>query len=641
MSDDEELDEEMLLDGDDEPEMDEEEEEMELLRSEGIVDALEENIRRDFALKYGTKTVHEKSAHLGIRNYKCPLCEKNLSSPSALYTHKKTHGDKVFNCEFCTKTFTLKNYLKLHVKQVHEQNERKHVCTYCQKSFAYAGSLQARARVSSESPINVETDSDGTFEDSPKKLAMLGNYEPSAFSVPVVSPAPLKLNLPFSALPRPLPLQIPPPNYGPLSASKPPFSADCSLPEAFAFQPCLQSATAQLADQLLPPTPTSSLPTPTLPPLDPALLSTLLSAGGPNALPQLQLLLQLQQQSQTEALVQQLLLGSLPSPLLQLPQLNPFTLPPLPTSTNSIIALAVIVLVVWTIVRRRQEVEKRQIFLRFPDEEAHFNFTILPTSLNCGGLKQLVMVQSAPSSFDSRIGIRHTWAAQDESVLIQNGRSLVLFLLGSTNDPKIQKDIEDEASLHNDIVQYSAIDSYRALVYKSLVMLKFHDVYCPAGILIKADDDVLMDIDNVQRRLDATGFLGTPFIAGLVAAEGSTPIIRQQNHKWYVSEDKLPGSYYPIYAKGLAYIISREATPILLASTVKWPLIPIEDAYVTGLLAKNTSIKYVYMDGYIYDSAVPKKFHCFDGHITLICAHAFKGETRLRDGWELMKQLKC
>ncbi|CAJ0572133.1 unnamed protein product, partial [Mesorhabditis spiculigera] len=538
MSDDEELDEEMLLDGDDEPEMDEEEEEMELLRSEGIVDALEENIRRDFALKYGTKTVHEKSAHLGIRNYKCPLCEKNLSSPSALYTHKKTHGDKVFNCEFCTKTFTLKNYLKLHVKQVHEQNERKHVCSYCQKSFAYAGSLQvhvrthtgerpysckfcpkahkcagcgkgyaqkiglrahweqcplfkARARVSSESPINVETDSDGTFEDSPKKLAMLGNYEPSAFSVPVVSPAPLKLNLPFSALPRPLPLQIPPHNYGPLSASKPPFSADCSLPDAFAFQPCMQSATAQLADQLLPPTPTSSLPTPTLPPLDPALLSTLLSAGGPNALPQLQLLLQ---------------------------------------------------------------AERRQIFLRFPDEEAHFNFTMLP---------------------------------------------------------------------------------------ESLVMLKFHDVYCPAGILIKADDDVLMDIDNVQRRLDATGFLGTPFIAGLVAAEGSTPIIRQQNHKWYVSEDKLPGSYYPIYAKGLAYIISREATPILLASTVKWPLIPIEDAYVTGLLAKNTTIKYVYMDGYIYDSAVPKKFHCFDGHITLICAHAFKGETRLRDGWELMKQLKC
>lgn len=96
--------------------------------------------------QYGTKTVHEKSAHLGIRNYKCPKCPKSLSSPSALYTHKKTHGDKVFRCEFCSKTFALKNYLKLHVKQVHEQNERKHVCGYCQKGFAYAGSLQVHVR---------------------------------------------------------------------------------------------------------------------------------------------------------------------------------------------------------------------------------------------------------------------------------------------------------------------------------------------------------------------------------------------------------------------------------------------------------------------------------------------------------------
>ncbi|KAK6030851.1 zinc finger, C2H2 type [Ostertagia ostertagi] len=93
-----------------------------------------------------TKTVHEKSAHLGIRNYKCPKCDKCLSSPSALYTHKKTHGEKTFQCEFCPKTFTLKNYLKLHVKQVHEQNERKHVCRFCGKSFAYAGSLQVHVR---------------------------------------------------------------------------------------------------------------------------------------------------------------------------------------------------------------------------------------------------------------------------------------------------------------------------------------------------------------------------------------------------------------------------------------------------------------------------------------------------------------
>ncbi|VDN06220.1 unnamed protein product [Thelazia callipaeda] len=96
--------------------------------------------------QYGTKTVHEKSAHLGIRNYRCPKCNKCLSSPSALYTHKKTHGEKTLQCDYCPKTFTLKNYLKLHVKQVHQQSDRKHICIYCNKSFAYAGSLQVHIR---------------------------------------------------------------------------------------------------------------------------------------------------------------------------------------------------------------------------------------------------------------------------------------------------------------------------------------------------------------------------------------------------------------------------------------------------------------------------------------------------------------
>ncbi|GMR45397.1 hypothetical protein PMAYCL1PPCAC_15592, partial [Pristionchus mayeri] len=104
--------------------------------------------------QYGTKTVHEKSAHLGIRNYKCPKCDKCLSSPSALYTHKKTHGEKVFRCQFCTKTFTLKNYLKLHV---HEQTERKHICKFCHKSFAYAGSLQKSQLTAHEATHSTST----------------------------------------------------------------------------------------------------------------------------------------------------------------------------------------------------------------------------------------------------------------------------------------------------------------------------------------------------------------------------------------------------------------------------------------------------------------------------------------------------
>uniref|UniRef100_A0A1I8BCD5 C2H2-type domain-containing protein n=1 Tax=Meloidogyne hapla TaxID=6305 RepID=A0A1I8BCD5_MELHA len=136
-----------------------------------ILEAHKRIVKSEIDLKlYGTKTVHEKSAHLGLRNYLCPYCDKNLSSPSALYTHKKTHGEKAFKCPGCPKTFTLKNYLKLHIRQVHEQTERKHSCKYCDKSFAYAGSLQVHLRThTGERPFRCKF--------CPKAFASQGNLQ--------------------------------------------------------------------------------------------------------------------------------------------------------------------------------------------------------------------------------------------------------------------------------------------------------------------------------------------------------------------------------------------------------------------------------------------------------------------------------
>lgn len=99
---------------------------------------------RAFA-QYGSKSVHEKS-HMTNDLYKCPVCDKSLSSPSALHTHKKTHGERMYQCPMCPKNFTLGNYLKLHIKQVHMPSERCHQCPECGKTFAYQGSLQIHLR---------------------------------------------------------------------------------------------------------------------------------------------------------------------------------------------------------------------------------------------------------------------------------------------------------------------------------------------------------------------------------------------------------------------------------------------------------------------------------------------------------------
>ena len=47
-----------------------------------------------------------------------------------------------FKCNHCNKTFTLKRYLKDHVKRIHEGGNATMKCDICSKTFSYFGNLQ-------------------------------------------------------------------------------------------------------------------------------------------------------------------------------------------------------------------------------------------------------------------------------------------------------------------------------------------------------------------------------------------------------------------------------------------------------------------------------------------------------------------
>ena len=77
----------------------------------------------------------------------------------------------------------------------------------------------------------------------------------------------------------------------------------------------------------------------------------------------------------------------------------------------------------------------------------------------------------------------------------------IAFLFGLTNDPHLQRVLEDESRKFGDVIQSrDFLESYRNLTAKSISMLGWTKQFCPqTGLLLKTDDDIFIRLDNLLR----------------------------------------------------------------------------------------------------------------------------------------------
>lgn len=72
----------------------------------------------------------------GIKPFPCILCPKSYFSTGDLADHMRTHIDaRPFKCSSCSLTFTSSRRLGQHVKNCHEDQERRYQCKICDKKF--------------------------------------------------------------------------------------------------------------------------------------------------------------------------------------------------------------------------------------------------------------------------------------------------------------------------------------------------------------------------------------------------------------------------------------------------------------------------------------------------------------------------
>ena len=204
-------------------------------------------------------------------------------------------------------------------------------------------------------------------------------------------------------------------------------------------------------------------------------------------------------------------------------------------------------------------------------------------------LTYLIIVHSAPGNRQRRLGFRQTWAQPD--LFSQFPSRLAFFLARFKDSGRVkQAEIRDESEQYGDIIQADFMDSYKNLTYKAMLSMKWISDYCQnVKYIFKSDDDVYVNMPLLLRRLTTEFSNRHRFIMGLIWTYPSLHVQRPGKlcQRWCTPYDVLPGMvHYPTFAAGAFYIMSRDLAPEIFNMSTRTPFYWVDDAYMTGIVAK-------------------------------------------------------
>lgn len=114
-----------------------------------------DNIMQSNNLMNSSKSNSHSSSNKTVRfKYTCSLCEVQFETQRALNIHKYSHNlieDGKYQCHICSKTFTVRDYLRKHVRAhysvTRKKQAKKYSCPTCQKKFRTAARLNSHANM--------------------------------------------------------------------------------------------------------------------------------------------------------------------------------------------------------------------------------------------------------------------------------------------------------------------------------------------------------------------------------------------------------------------------------------------------------------------------------------------------------------
>lgn len=199
----------------------------------------------------------------------------------------------------------------------------------------------------------------------------------------------------------------------------------------------------------------------------------------------------------------------------------------------------------------------------------------------------IILVTSAVDNREQRDAIRNTWGRHLPFRDDLNTSIRLVFVLGRPIDDVTSRRVERETKFHRDVIVGDFVDSYQNLTLKSLYALRWSEQHCTsAQYNVKTDDDVFVNIAQLDAVIsEQIRGAGSNMIGACVA---HAQVMRAG--RWKLSESSYKPTHFPPYCNGAIYVIKTDVIPRLLSSACKIRHLPIEDVYVTGVLARSVGV---------------------------------------------------
>ncbi|KAI6198855.1 Hexosyltransferase [Aphelenchoides besseyi] len=248
----------------------------------------------------------------------------------------------------------------------------------------------------------------------------------------------------------------------------------------------------------------------------------------------------------------------------------------------------------------------------------------------------LVLVISRPDGFYAREMIRRTWMND----INKPSDYRVLFIVGHSGDPAINRLLDEEQRQFGDVIRYSAEDTYERLYVKVHAAFSWQQKFCPqARYLLKTDDDTAVDLGRMNY------FVQTEFNPLLKEHPkaficnrwaGKRPL--RDPHNPYVSTSEYNGTVYPTFCQGCSYLTTTDAIGTLLNNTINVKTIHLEDVLFTGLVAEKSPEIYHHSSAAFGEKKITS---CDNNKVPYMCTYIGITPWKLGLEYRELKNLKC